>query len=63
MLQRILIFSFLLMVAGCQDSGDRQDGQSMQSATLALNWYPEMEHGGFLAAEVGGEFAKNGVKV
>lgn len=63
MLQRILTCSFLLMMAGCQDSVKSPSGPSVQTATMALNWYPEMEHGGFLAAEEGGEFARNGVKV
>lgn len=31
--------------------------------TLALNWFPEVEHGGYYAALVHGEFAKEGLDV
>ncbi len=33
------------------------------AVTLALNWFPEAEHGGFYAALVHGEFAKEGLDV
>lgn len=31
--------------------------------TLSLDWYPEAEHGGFIAADVHGEFAAEGLDV
>lgn len=33
------------------------------AVTLALNWFPEAEHGGFYAALVHGEYAKEGLEV
>lgn len=33
------------------------------AVTLALNWFPEAEHGGFYAALVHGEYAKEGLDV
>ncbi len=33
------------------------------AVTLALNWFPEAEHGGYYAALVHGEFAKEGLDV
>ena len=35
----------------------------LQPVELALNWYPEAEHGGFYAALIHGEFEKEGLQV
>lgn len=57
----------LLLLSGCQD--DAPDGADSAisagatSATLALNWYPEAEHGGFVAADELGLFRKRSVEV
>lgn len=41
-----------------------QSGDAPRIAvTLALNWFPEAEHGGYYAALVHGEFAKEGLDV
>lgn len=38
-------------------------GTTPAKVTLALNWYPEAEHGGFYAALVHGYFAEEGLEV
>ena len=64
MLRQILcVCGMLLLVVGCGEKASDGQQSSVRKATLALNWYPEMEHGGFLAAEVAGEFERNGVDV
>jgi NitT/TauT family transport system substrate-binding protein len=39
------------------------DAPKLRSVTLALNWFPEMEHGGFYAAQAAGYFAEEGLDV
>lgn len=69
----ILIVGFCL---GCSNELDQStatdDGESTgvaasspvpRSVTLALNWYPEAEHGGYYAALVHGFFEKAGLQV
>jgi len=50
----------LLLIAGCGDSGSsagreggkqHPEGTQRASVQLALNWYPEAEHGGYFAAD------------
>ena len=36
-------------------------GQVDGRVQLALDWFPEPEHGGFFAAEVAGDYAANGL--
>lgn len=65
---RTLIPIFLsLLLSGCQDDApdgaDSASGAGVTSATLALNWYPEAEHGGFVAANELGLFRKRSVEV
>jgi NitT/TauT family transport system substrate-binding protein len=38
-------------------------GQDDGRVRFALDWFPEVEHGGFFAADVGGEFAAAGLAV
>lgn len=64
-----------LLAVGCspgeQNRKSSPDGSSktasangeVKSVTLALNWYPEVEHGGFYAALVHGYFAEAGLDV
>jgi NitT/TauT family transport system substrate-binding protein len=47
----------MLMLAGC----GRSDGPA--PLTLALNWFPEAEHGGFYAALFDGYYAEEGLEV
>ena len=63
----------LLIAAGChtETTTSKSPGTSQPdskdnppvSVTLALNWYPEAEHGGFYAALVHGYFEEEGLKV
>lgn len=36
---------------------------ALQPVTLQLNWFPEAEHGGFFAAQAGGDFERAGLDV
>jgi len=64
-----LIGCALVALAGCGDStetaGDANSAESQEpiKVSLALNWFPEAEHGGFYAADVHGHFADAGLDV
>lgn len=75
LLQLSVLFAWLL-TAGCdssgqpggsstatEQSGGTQTTPAVLSAKLALNWYPEVEHGGFLAAETLGLFKAQNTSV
>lgn len=56
----------ILAMAGCrgdatQDAEPRAGGT--RAVKLALNWFPEPEHGGFYAALLEGDFAAEGLEV
>ena len=57
----------LVLLTGCapqNQAGDLKASAGKQVAvTLALNWYPEVEHGGFYAALVHGYYAEAGLDV
>ena len=53
-----LVLSFLFALAGCGERPAQHSG-----VRLALNWFPEAEHGGFYAAQVHGFFEQQGVQV
>ncbi len=55
MMRAVLLFALLL--AGC--GGDTRDG----AVRLALNWFPEHEHGGYYAALADGGYEQAGLKV
>jgi NitT/TauT family transport system substrate-binding protein len=62
------LLAVLAMLSGCgfeENAGDlNTTGNQVDAAVrLALNWYPETEHGGYFAAEVGGHFARQGLAV
>ncbi|MCA9059742.1 MAG: ABC transporter substrate-binding protein, partial [Planctomycetaceae bacterium] len=60
---RLLI---LLTVAfcGCQgDGGVTEQPDGSTEVRIALNWYPEAEHGGYFAAQTAGIFQENGLQV
>lgn len=63
----VLLIIPVLIMAGCAnpESGPRQSSESedLDSVQLALNWYPEAEHGGFYAAEELGRFEAQGLTV
>ena len=56
----------LICCCGCNDGGSSSDSNTAaskgnQSATLALNWYAEAEHGGYIAAKESGLYEQAGV--
>jgi NitT/TauT family transport system substrate-binding protein len=53
-----LLLSFLSVLAGCGEKPAPHAG-----VRLALNWFPEAEHGGFYAAQVHGYYQQQGVEV
>ncbi len=60
----------VLLVAGCSESGSdsdavspEADGKSRASVKLALNWYPEAEHGGYFTADELGIFDEHQLDV
>lgn len=63
------LFPLLLLTAGvgCWESSAPPTGDATSPAlrrvTLALNWLPEAEHGGFYAAREAGYFAEEGLDV
>ena len=54
-------------LAGCDGQGDparpSSSSNGLQKVTLQLNWYPEMEHGGFYAAKALGYYEEEGLDV
>ncbi|MGE3315997.1 MAG: ABC transporter substrate-binding protein [Planctomycetaceae bacterium] len=72
--QRLFLFLILAMCAGfgCAErapenrSGTQVENDSkapLRKVQLALNWYPEAEHGGFYAARIHGYYAEAGLDV
>lgn len=59
----------LSLLAGCGTStpaapeGSASSAAKLQAVTIALNWFPEAEHGGFYAALVHGYYAEAGLDV
>lgn len=73
-MKRILLLSLLLVAVaigyGCQVKDDTyhtgpidNDPNARTDVKLALNWFPEAEHGGFYAAQLNGYFAEEGLNV
>lgn len=58
-----VLLSLVLMFAGCQPSAPAKSTSTSTEVSLALNWFPEAEHGGFYAAVVHGYFAEEGLNV
>ncbi len=62
----VICFSFL---ASCSENSSRDssgtipESKGLQQVTLALNWLPEAEHGGFYAALLNGDYEKEGLAV
>ena len=57
-----LLLPVLLGLAACGSPADN-DAVSGSPVKLALNWFPEAEHGGYYAAQVHGLFRDRGVQV
>lgn len=49
--------------AGSGPAADASASGSLRAVTLQLNWFPEVEHGGFFAALAGGDFRRAGLEV
>ncbi len=63
-LQNCLLCVPLIVLSGCSDeNATSATADSVRSVTLALNWYPEAEHGGFIAAGELGLFEQQGLAV
>ena len=58
----LLVFFGLLVSCGSQpDAGDSPGG--IEPVQLALNWFPEAQHGGYYAAQLHGLYREAGVEV
>lgn len=57
-----LLICLLAIVTGCSRK-TTITSEAIPQVQLALNWFPEAEHGGFYAAQVHGFFAEEGVDV
>jgi len=76
MLRALLFFAvpLLAFLPGCQDASNQPlassatnetgaGAENLQDVRLALNWYAEAEHGGYVAASVLGYFQEAGLNV
>jgi len=59
------MLSLVIAPTGCGDrvTETREDSDGKEQVELLLNWYPEVEHGGYYAALVHGYFADEGLDV
>ena len=65
------LFCVLLLASGlvgCKPSSPTatvptEESAQLQKVTLALNWFPEAEHGGYYAALVNGHYREEGLDV
>jgi NitT/TauT family transport system substrate-binding protein len=55
--------AFAALLAGCNPAVDANREPSLEPVTLQLNWFPEMEHGGFYAALIHGYYRDEGLEV
>ena len=66
---RMIPFLCCLLLCGCSQqpggkaAGDVRSDAASTTAKLALNWYPEVEHGGFIAAKTQGLFRAEHIDV
>ena len=59
-----LLASLLLFIACASEKEELQTNpNALPKVQLALNWFPEAEHGGFYAAQVHGYYKEHGVEV
>jgi NitT/TauT family transport system substrate-binding protein len=61
-----IVFCLLVLSCGQQETPDQTAAQTAADPVhvrLALNWFPEAEHGGFYAALVHGYYQKHGLQV
>ena len=59
------LLAILLFLAACASEKDQPQTttNALPKVQLALNWFPEAEHGGFYAAQVHGFYKEHGVEV
>ncbi|MEO8377770.1 MAG: ABC transporter substrate-binding protein, partial [Candidatus Sumerlaeota bacterium] len=57
MKSKLLLLALLIIAPLCAFAQDKT------KVSLVLNWFPEMEHGGFYAAQVEGYYAEEGLDV
>ena len=55
----ILLSLVALLSIACDGSKPEAD----RPVQLALNWFPEAEHGGYYAAQVHGDYSRSGVEI
>ena len=55
-----LIFCLIGLLAACGENGRQESTSGLARVRLALNWFPEVEHGGFYAASVHGYYQQRG---
>ena len=58
-----LIFCALGLLTACGENGREEPTSGLTQVRLALNWFPEVEHGGFYAALVHGYYRQRGLAV
>ncbi len=62
MFKHALLAAFLALVA-CAAEKEAPKAEARPKVQLALNWFPEAEHGGLYAAAIHGYYEENGVEV
>ena len=68
-MKRLLCLLLLaIVIAGCKPASPTAttptgESAQLQKVTLALNWFPEAEHGGYYAALVNGHYREEGLDV
>lgn len=62
MFKYLLLATFLALVA-CAAEREAPPAEDLPKVQLALNWFPEAEHGGLYAAAVHGYYQESGVEV
>lgn len=58
-----LLLISLLFIPGCTRHSPSNSNPSLTNVTLALNWMPEIEHGGFYTALLNGHYKDAGLNV
>lgn len=61
----ITLAALLALLTGCQSQSSPApaDTEGLRRVKLQLNWFPEVEHGGFYAAQIHGYFREEGLDV
>ena len=62
-MKKLLLFPIFLLLLGCGGNEEPPTDPSLTRVRLALNWFPEAEHGGFYAALEHGYYREHGLEV